>query len=140
MIAEGVWLDYGLYLARLGDTLTDPVAARQVADYVNHRTAQDDVVLASPTIAWLFRSHVAGFQMAIAATGQATQHFPADIPFARFRFDPRLDNATYVVLDPLWQGWASAQMPAVLRMVREVEANWSLERTFGDFQIYRNPD
>jgi len=140
MIAEGIWLDYGLYLARLGDTLADPIAARQVADYVNRRIAPDDVVLASPTIAWLFQSHVADFQMSIAATGQATQHFPTDVPLARLRFDPRLDNATYVILDPLWRGWASTQMPTVSRMVREVEADWSLERTVGDFEIYRNPD
>lgn len=139
MVAEGVWLDYDLYTARFGDTLADPVAAEQVADYVNQRTTREDVVLASPTIAWLFRSHVADFQMAVAATGQATQHFPAQIPLARFRFDPHLERAAYVVVDPLWRGWASAQMPAVAQMVQEIEIDWILETTIGSFEIYRNP-
>ena len=139
MVAEGVWLDYDLYLARFGDTLADPVTAERVADYVNQRTTREDVVLASPTIAWLFHSHVADFQMAVAVTGQATQHFPAQIPLVRFRFDPHLENAAYVVVDPLWRGWASAQMPAVARMVREIETGWILETIIGSFEIYRNP-
>ena len=139
MVAEGVWLDFNLYLTRFGGVLADPVAAEQMANYVNERTSSADVVLASPTVAWLFKAHVADFQMAIAATGQTTAHFPADIPLARFRFDPRLDNATYVVLDPLWTGWASAQMPAVEEMVREVGSRWVKETQIGDFEVYRNP-
>jgi len=139
MIAEGVWLDYGLYLARFGGTLADPTTARRVAAYVNARTSSDDVVLCSPTIAWLFHAQAADFQMAIAATGGATQHFPPGIPPSRFRFDPRLENAAYVIVDPLWRGWASAQMPAVAGLVEEVEGNWSLETRFGEFEVYRSP-
>lgn len=139
MIAEGLWLDYGLYLVRFGDTLADPAAADQTAAYVNARTSPDDLVLCSPTIAWLLHAHAADFQMAVAATGRATRHFPADIPFSRFRFDPRLENATYVILDPLWRGWASAQMPEVAEMVREVEEGWGMERRFGEFEVYRHP-
>jgi hypothetical protein len=98
------------------------------------------VVLASPTIAWLIEGDVADFQMAIAATGQATQHFPADIPSERFRFDPRLENADYVIIDSMWRGWASAQMPQVAQMVRVVEDGWIHEAPFGDFDIYRQPN
>ena len=82
---------------------------------------------------------VAGEGAADATTGQATQHFPADIPFDRFRFDPRLENAAYVVLDPLWRGWASSVMPQVADMVREVEEEWVLEERFGAFEVYRHP-
>jgi hypothetical protein len=139
MIAEGIWLDYALYLVRFGDILADPVAADQTAAYVNARTAHGDVVLCSPTIAWLLHAQAADFQMAIAATGQATQHFPAGIPPSRFRFDPRLENATYVILDPFWRGWASAQMPEVAQIVWEVEEGWVLERRFGKFEVYRCP-
>lgn len=139
MIAEGVWLNYGLYAARLGDTLADPVAAGQVAEYVNERTSSDKVVLASPSIAWLFRAHAADFQMAVAATGKATAHFPANVPPARFRFDPRLENATYVILDPLWRGWGAAQMPEVKAMVQTVEKQWVLQARIGVFDVYRRP-
>jgi 4-amino-4-deoxy-L-arabinose transferase-like glycosyltransferase len=139
MVYEGVFLNYNLFTVRLGATLADPGAAREVAGYVNARTSADDVVLCSPTIAWLFDADAADFQMAVAATGRATQHFPADIPASRFRFDPRLENATYVIVDPLWRGWASAQMPDVATMVEEVEADWVLETTIGHFEVYRNP-
>ncbi len=139
LLAEGPLLDYALFTARMGGTLADPAAARQVVDYVNSRTGPADVVLASPTIAWLFDSPAADLQMAVAATGRATQHFPADIPPSRFRFDPRLEEATYVVLDPLWRGWGAAQMAEVAQIVETVEAEWTLERTLGSFDVYRNP-
>ena len=53
--------------------------------------------------------------------------------------EPRLENATYVILDPLWRGWASAQMPQVAEMVRDVEKEWVLEARLGEFDIYRRP-
>ena len=139
MVYEGMFLNYSLFTVRLGGTLADPGAATEVAGYVNAHTSADDVVLCSPTIAWLFDANAADFQMAVAATGRATQHFPADIPASRFRFDPKLENATYVIVDPLWRGWASAQMPDVAVMVKEVEADWALETTIGYFEVYRNP-
>jgi len=139
MIAEGTLMNYGLYLSRMGDTLADPATAEQSAEYVNARTTSEDVVLVSPTIAWLFHAHVADFQMAVAATGKATSHFPADIPPDRFRFDPRLENAKYVIIDPLWRGWASAQMPEVAEIIRQVESGWKQEMRFGRFEIYRQP-
>jgi 4-amino-4-deoxy-L-arabinose transferase-like glycosyltransferase len=139
MVAEGIWLNYSLYTERFGDTVADPITAGQVADYVNGRTSPDDVVLVSPTIAWLVHARAADFQMAVAATGKATVHFPANLPPSRFRFDPRLENARYVILDPLWQGWASDQMPEVAEMVQAVQKGWILEKRFGKFQVYRQP-
>jgi len=131
IVFEALFLHYGSFTDRLDsmDVLADPETA----------TSPDDLVLCSPTIAWLLHAHAADFQMAVAATGRATQHFPADIPFSRFRFDPRLENATYVILDPLWRGWASARMPEVAEMVREVEEGWGMERRFGEFEVYRHP-
>ena len=139
MLAEGVWLGYGLYLARFGNTLADPSAAGRVLSYVNSRAAPDDVILASPTIAWRLQAHAADFQMAVAATGQDTRHFPAHLPPARFRFDPRLENATYAILDPLWRDWGAAQMPEVAQMIERIESDWLLEMTDGPFAVYRNP-
>ena len=139
MVYEGLFLDYSLFTSRPGTTVADPRTARLATSFVNAGTSSDDVVLTSPTIAWLVQAHAADFQMAIAATGQATQHLPAGIPFDRFRFDPRLDNATYVILDPLWRGWASAQMSQVAEMVRKVAQERVLEESFGAFDVYRHP-
>jgi 4-amino-4-deoxy-L-arabinose transferase-like glycosyltransferase len=141
IVFEALFPHYGSFTDRLDlmDVLADPETARLATSYVNSRTSPDDLVLCSPTIAWLLHAQAADFQMAIAATGRATQHFPAGIPPSRFRFDPRLENATYVILDPFWRGWASAQMPEVAQIVREVEEGWVLERRFGKFEVYRYP-
>jgi hypothetical protein len=136
MVYEGLFLDYTFFTARLGNTMTDPQAARKATAYVNTRTKADDVVLTSPTIAWLIDARVADFQTALAATGQETQHFPSQIPEDHFRFDPALKNATYVIIDPLWRGWASSQMPTVAKMIERIERTCSEEAVFGDLEIY----
>jgi hypothetical protein len=138
---EALVLNYFPFIGRLASmgVLADPKTARLATSFVNDRTSEDDVVLTSPTIAWLIDAHAADHQMAIAATGRSTQHFPEGIPRDRFRFDPRLGNATYVILDPFWRGWASDNMPEVERMVQEVEEEWVLEERFGDFEVFRHP-
>jgi len=138
MLAEGLFLNYSLSTAHLAGTLADPPEAERVAHFVNTHTSADDVVLASPGILWLFHAQVADFQQAIAITGHKTQHYPAGIPRDRFLFDCSLQNATFVVLDPLWRGWASQMMPEVAQMVAEVET-WPLALKTGDFEVYRNP-
>ena len=116
-----------------------PETATQATSYVNDHTSANDVVLASPTIAWLIEAHAADFQMAILATGQDSYHMPGDIPASRFRFDPSLASASYVILDPLWRGWASDSMPEVAAMVDTIDQEWMMERRFGEFEVYRNP-
>jgi 4-amino-4-deoxy-L-arabinose transferase-like glycosyltransferase len=126
---------------RLGQVgiFADPETASQATFYVNLRTSEDDVVLTSPTIAWLIEANAAGFQMAVLATGQDSYHMPGNIPASRFRFDPSLANASYVILDPLWRGWASGKMDAVAAMVETIENEWTMDRQFGEFEVYSNP-
>ncbi|MGD1996486.1 MAG: glycosyltransferase family 39 protein [Anaerolineae bacterium] len=123
----------------LSGIFASPEAGVQATSYVNAHTSADDVVLASPTIAWLLTACAADFQMAVAATGHPSYHLPANIPSSRFRCDPRLGNAAYVITDPLWRNWGSQTMPQVADMVEEVEEEWVLESEFGEFEIYRNP-
>jgi hypothetical protein len=113
--------------------------ARQVAAYVNARTGPGDVVIGSPPVAWLFEGHAADFQMAVAATGEGTVHFPPDVPADRFAFDPRYTGARFVVVDNLWRNWGAVHIPGVLRMLREVET-WPLAFEAGAIQVYLNPD
>jgi 4-amino-4-deoxy-L-arabinose transferase-like glycosyltransferase len=117
----------------------DPSDAGQVTAWVNARTEPTDVVLASPTIAWLLDAHAADFQMALAAEGQATEHFPSYVPAGRWRFDPRLANADYVIVDSMWREWATGEMPAVEEMVQQIDAKWPKVQTVGDYDVYRNP-
>jgi len=120
--------------------LADPDTATRATAYINNHTSARDTVLAAPTIAWQIDAQVADFQMAVAAAGHDSYHLPGDVPPSRFLFNPRLENATYVILDPVWRGWASQTMTEVEEMVALVEEEWTLEQQFGEFEIYRNPN
>jgi 4-amino-4-deoxy-L-arabinose transferase-like glycosyltransferase len=137
-IAEGLFLDYATAAAHLAGTLADPAEAERVAHWVNVASGPDSVVLASPNVLWLLEAQGADFQQAVAIKGLETQHYPAGVSRDRFSFDCSLENADYVIIDPLWRGWASRMMPEVARMVAEVET-WPLATTAGDFEVYRNP-
>jgi hypothetical protein len=118
--------------------LITPDDARQAADYVNSRVSAEEVVIASPTLAWMFHANAADFQMAVAATGEGTVHFPPDIPPERFAFDPRYSGARFVIVDNLWRNWGAVHIPGVLRMLRDVET-WPLVFEAGSIQVYENP-
>ncbi len=122
----------------IDNLLVDAIDANKVADYVDQYSEADDVILTSPTISWLFDSQTADFQMAIAAEGKATKHFPADIPSERFAFDPRYTQARYVVIDPVWRNWAAVNMPEVEAMIEDVE-KWPLVFQSGEIDVYENP-
>ncbi len=119
--------------------LINAADAREAAEYVNRRTSAGDVVIGSPPVAWLFDAQAADFQMAVAATGEGTVHFPPDVPAARFAFDPRYTGARFVVVDNLWRNWGAVHIPGVLRMLREVES-WPRVFEAGAIEVYRNPD
>lgn len=118
--------------------LISPVAARATAQWVNQHSGADDVIIASPTIAWLLQSNTADFQMAVAAVGEATVHLPANIPADRFAFDPRPEKARYVIVDNLWRNWAVVHMPAVAVMMQTVK-QWPIAFQSGEIVVYQNP-
>ena len=86
--------------------LLNPDDVRKTADFLNQRLAPNDVVIASPGVAWLIEGKTADFQMAIAAEGGQVPHLPHTLPANRFRFDPRFEKARYVGVDNLWRHWA----------------------------------
>jgi hypothetical protein len=118
--------------------LIDPGDARQAAEFVNNQTDAEDVIIASPALAWLFRENVADFQMTVAATGQETPHLPADIPVDRFAFDPDYRRAHFIVVDNLWRNWAMWNVPSVSDIMRQVET-WPLAFKAGEIDVYCNP-
>ncbi len=75
--------------------LLNPTDTRAAADYVNAALDPEDLVIASPGVAWLIEGQAADFQMAIAASGQATPHFPADVPADRWAYDPQYEGARF---------------------------------------------
>jgi 4-amino-4-deoxy-L-arabinose transferase-like glycosyltransferase len=119
--------------------LLDPGVAQDAAEFVNQRVSADDLVIASPTVAWLLQSQAADMQMPIAYRGQATPHLPGNIPPERWASDPSIARARYVIVDNLWRNWAVANVPGVLEMLYEIEA-WPLVLRSGEIAIYQNPE
>lgn len=125
------------YPTAIDSFLLDPEAARQVAEFVNARTQPGDTVIASPGIGWLFDADTADFQMADAFEGYETPHLPANIPPSRFAFDPRYQQARFVVVDSLWRNWGAVNIPAVAAMLADIET-WPLAFDAGGIQVYEN--
>ena len=119
--------------------LLDPIAARDVAEFVNQRVTSTDLVIASPTLAWRLRANVADLQMPIAYRGQATPHLPGHIPAGRWAFDPSLEQARFVIVDNLWRNWAVPNVPGVSEMLQEIEA-WPIVFRSGEVMVYQNPE
>ncbi len=146
IVVSPLLLSTAVYFVDIGGRRSTPVDAvlveahdaRQVLEYLNTRLQPDDLVIASPAIAWGVEARTADFQQTLAAQGIATQHFPADIPANRFAYDPRYQSARYVVVDRIWRNWAALNMPEVAAMLAEAET-WPLEFSAGEVQVYRNP-
>ena len=119
--------------------LIDPVMAQSAIEFVNGRVRADEVVIASPTLAWQIQSNVADFQMPLAYHGQATPHLPADVPRDRWAFDPSWERARFIIVDNLWRNWAVPNVPGMSDMLQAIEA-WPIVFRSGEVVVYQNPE
>jgi hypothetical protein len=118
--------------------LIDGTEARKVVDKVNKVINPNDLVIASPAIAWAIQSHVSDFQITLAIDGKRTEHFPTDIPLNRFSFNPRVDEARFVIIDDIWRNWAVVAMPEVSEIFEQID-EWHIFLEVGDIVVYENP-
>jgi hypothetical protein len=119
--------------------LVDPSAGKAAADYVNENTNPEELVIASPALAWALNCHTAEFQMVLAIDGIKTPHLPGGIDRSRFAYDTHLGSARYVILDPVWDNFGVKSIPEVADMVDMIRAEWKLVLEDGDVQVYENP-
>ncbi len=122
----------------LNGILVDPGSARESASFVNTQVASNDVVIASPAVAWMIDAQVTDFQVSLAYSGFESRHFPPDIPRERFTIDASIDNARYVVVDRLWDNWAAFNVPDIEVIFDEI-AGWEQLAVFGEVRVYGNP-
>ena len=111
--------------------------ARAAATHVNARVETDSVVLVSPHVAWLYRSRVADFFQAVAWTGEPIAFYPGSLSRARFVFEPSVERARYVVIDPFWRRWTEVS-PSLARLTLRIES-WPEELRAGEVSVRRNP-
>jgi hypothetical protein len=117
--------------------LLDPMHARQAAQFINDRTTDDSLIVASPTLVWLLQGNAVDAQLAIAATGQPTPGLPGDIPADRFAFPPSYEQARFIVEDNLGRKLAG-DIPGTTEMARQLET-WPLVFAAGEIKVYCNP-
>jgi hypothetical protein len=124
--ALGIWisskqLQEGGFPTTIDFVLLDVQEANQAVQYLNQHVAAEDVVLASPAIAWAIQGNVSDYQLMIAESGVKTIHFPGNIPASRFRFDLKPDHVKYVVVDNIWRSWAEVAIPELSQYREKIE-------------------
>jgi len=130
-----------LTLQRLEKTFFVPAADAQAAvHYINQQITPDDLVIASPALAWAIKGRVTDFQLCRAFIHQPTPHFPANIPPERFAYDLQYTHAKYALIDPIWQAWGAKDLPTLRQITNEIQTRWHLEYQAGTIAIYRNPE
>lgn len=128
----------GIQSHKISPLLVNTQDARRTIKYVNQNVNNDDLIIASPALAWAIESNAADFQQSLAFMGKKTQHFPDDIPRSRFAFNASYLNAKFVILDPIWWNWAVPNMEEVKKMT-DVVTQWELVYQSGDVAVYKNP-
>jgi len=128
----------GIQTHKISPLLVNMQDAQKAIMYVNKNLSQDDLVIASPALAWAIEANATDFQQSLAFMGKETQHFPDDIPRSRFAFNASYLNAKFVILDPIWWNWAIPNMEEVEKMV-DVVTQWELVYQSGDVSVYKNP-
>jgi 4-amino-4-deoxy-L-arabinose transferase-like glycosyltransferase len=128
-----------VFPTQIDSYLLNPTDARQVIGYINQTVQPNDLVIASPGLAWALNGNVADFQMAVAYQHIATEHLPDNIPADRWVFDPTYTRARFVIIDNIWTNWAVNEMDEVRVMAEDVVLRWQLVFESGEIRVYENP-
>lgn len=136
-VQQAIGVQFGLRTALDPYLARDIPATEAVVGWVNARVAPDDVVLASPRVAWAFHCRAADFLQALAFEGATVAFYPPHLPAERFAFAPSLATARYVVEDSFLRRWAEevAQDRHLLAQV----AAWPVAIERGEYRVYSRP-
>lgn len=111
--------------------------AHHVQDILIDYTNSKDIIIVSPTLAWMFDAKVTDFQLSSLSQSIDGVHFPAKLYPDRFAFDVDYTHATYAIVDNLWRDWGAIHMPSVANMFRDIQ-NWELIFEVDTIQVYHN--
>jgi len=117
-----------------------PVApARRVAAFVNRTIGAQELVVASPALAWALGGRATDFQQSLAFQGVASADYPTEVPRDRFEFEANYEQAALAVVDPIWREWGAVHLGGVTEMLRQIES-WPVVWEEGEFRVHENPD
>ena len=116
----------------------DAKDSQKVVHFINQRVAPDDLVIASPALAWAIVANATDYQISIAAMPTSTIHFPAGIPQDRLAFDVDYRKAKFIVVDTILLSWPTAGIPGLTELLAFAQAG-ELAYQSGDISVYYNP-
>ncbi|MCY3835408.1 MAG: hypothetical protein OXF83_03090 [Anaerolineaceae bacterium] len=114
-----------------------PAEASAMVQFLQDRRKPEELVLASPALAWMLPGKAADFQMALAAEGKPSVHLPRDLPAERFAFDARFAAAQFAVMDDQLFRWALVRMPDLVGHIARIEADWRLVFQTPSLKVYQ---
>ncbi len=120
--------------------LISPVDADRVADYLNTHVLPDDIIVASPPLAWQVKTSTVDFVMCAAAIEGDTVHWgdSQSLPLRRLCCNPHYTQARFVVVDNFWRAWGIPNAPGIDAVLAEV-MQWPLVFRSGEIEVYENP-
>lgn len=124
---------------QIDKVLVNPEDALIVTEYVNQHVKPQDIVIASPHIAWRIKAKAADFEQLLAYHGLPSVNYSKGIPKERFTFAPSLENAKFVIVDPMLENWAIDSMPDLNDYYATVTGSWKLILKQGKIRLYLNP-
>ena len=136
-VAQSVYGNYFIFTGNDDLSLSAEEDVNQVIDFLRSHTTADDLVVASPQIAWAVPSRKADFPLALAYDGKNAGAQP-DLPHSRFAYSCSLQQSAYVILDPLARDFATKVLPDMSALIEQVE-RWQLVFRAGDLEVYKNP-
>ncbi|MEN4041156.1 MAG: glycosyltransferase family 39 protein [Anaerolineaceae bacterium] len=110
-----------------------------ISHSVHQNLNKDDVVIASPAIAWAISGNTTDYQIAIAVNDSPTIHFPRGIPVERMLFDTKISNARYVIWDSILESWTDAQIPGVENWRSIIFTTWKPVIRTENLIVFENP-
>ncbi len=111
-----------------------------VSKTINPMLQADDLIIASPAVAWAIKGNVTDYQISIAVNETGTIHFPGGIPAERMRFDSKIDNARYVIWDTILESWNETQIPGIEKWREEIFNHWEPVFNTESLIVFENPN
>jgi hypothetical protein len=113
------------------------------ASYINRHTEKSDLVISTSVLWSLLQTLNADLAQSVVFEGEKIFFYRQNYPRERFLFSPLIQKAKFVVMDDFTNEWRnqpsySLWLP-ITKVIKDIEANWELVHTAGEFRIYRNP-
>jgi hypothetical protein len=111
--------------------------AKLASEYVNNRVNSENLVIASPAVAWMINSNHVDFQISNSYIGFPSIHLPNNIPLDRFQFNSDYRIAKYIIVDNLWTDYAIHNNIYIRAMYEEI-INWPIVWSGEKIKVYKN--